>query len=73
MAEIEILGRSFSPEIFKRVLNEGYEAYLTKGPNRQCPYGSDQRNGCWSFGANQARKGYSRAQAWQNFKTQERM
>jgi len=69
--EIEILGRQYSPEVFKEVIMEGYEAFQLQGPHRQCPYGSDQRNGAWSFGANAARKGLSRSQAWEAFKRQE--
>lgn len=71
MAEIEILGVAYDRQTFRRVIDEGYTAYLLKGPHRLCPYGSDQRNGAWCFGAAQAKKGYSRKQAWQNFKRQE--
>lgn len=73
MAEIEILGVQYGPEVFKRVIDEGYTAFQMSGPHRQCPYGSDQRNGVWCFGAAQAQKGFSRKQAWQNFKRQESM
>lgn len=73
LSEVEILGRHYLPDTFRRVVAEGYEAYCQHGPYRNCPYGSDQRNGAWSFGARQAQAGYSRDQAWENFKRQENL
>jgi hypothetical protein len=61
----------FDFKTFKRVVLEGFEAYQQKGPYRVNPYGRDPRNGAWSFGALQAKRGFSRNQAWANFVEQE--
>lgn len=62
----------FSFDTFSRVVREGFDAYQWRGPYRINPYGRDPRNGAWSFGALQAKKGFSRKQAWENFLEQER-
>lgn len=40
----------FGWETYRRVLQEGFDAYKLAGPFAHCPYGADERNGIWVFG-----------------------
>lgn len=57
----------FTRTTILRVLREGYEAWALRGPVAECPYGSDERNGVWSFGRRQAKDGLNFSRAIKNF------
>ena len=61
----------FGWETYKRVLQEGFDAYKCAGPLAQCPYGSDERNGVWVFGKQKAKLGLSFSQTCGAFRKME--
>ena len=58
----------FNWETYRRVLQEGFDAYQSAGPLARCPYGADERNGIWVFGKQKARQGLSFRQTCRSFK-----
>ena len=58
----------FGWETYRRVLQEGFDAYKAAGPFAQCPYGADERNGIWVFAKQKAKQGLSFAQTCTAFK-----
>ncbi len=58
----------FSWPTYRRVLQEGFDAYKRSGPFAHCPYGSDKRNGIWVFGKQKAKQGLSFSQTCRAFK-----
>lgn len=63
----------FGWHTYRRVLQEGYDAFQMRGPFAQCPYSSDERNGIWVFAKQKAKKGLSFSQTVKAFKQQEGM
>ena len=63
----------FGWETYRRVLQEGFDAYKLAGPLAQCPYGSDERNGIWVFGKQKAKLGLSFSQTCGAFKRMENL
>lgn len=61
----------FGWQTYRRVLQEGFDAYKTAGPFALCPYGSDERNGIWVFAKQKAKQGLSFAQTCRAFKAME--
>lgn len=61
----------FGWQTYRRVLQEGFDAYKLAGPFARCPYGSDERNGIWVFGKQKAKQGLSFAQTCAAFKRME--
>lgn len=61
----------FGWNTYRRVLQEGFDAFKMRGPFAHCPYGSDERNGIWVFAKQQAKKGCSFDRTVKNFKRQE--
>ena len=53
---------------YRRVLQEGFDAYKTAGPLARCPYGADERNGIWVFGKQKAKLGLSFNQTCRAFR-----
>ena len=49
----------FGWHTYRRVLQEGFDAYKMAGPFAQCPYGADERNGIWVFAKQKAKQGLS--------------
>lgn len=58
-------------QTYRRVLQEGFDAYKHAGPFAPCPYGSDERNGIWVFGKQKAKAGLSFSQTCKAFKKME--
>ena len=56
---------------YRRVLQEGFDAWQTRGPSAVCPYGSDERTGIWVYGKQKARAGLSFPQACRAFRKME--
>ena len=61
----------FCWETYRRVLQEGFDAYKLMGPFVPCPYGADERNGIWVFGKQQAKAGLSFHQTCRAFRRME--
>ena len=61
----------FSWVTYRRVLQEGFDAWKTLGTAAVCPYGSDERNGIWVYGKQKAKSGLSFAQACRAFRRME--
>jgi len=61
----------FGWQTYRRVLQEGFDAYKVAGPFAHCPYGSDERNGIWVFGKQKAKAGLSFAQTCRAFRKME--
>ena len=61
----------FCWQTYRRVLQEGFDAYKIYGSLAYCPYGSDERNGIWVFGKQKAKQGLSFAQTCRAFKKME--
>jgi hypothetical protein len=58
----------FGWQTYRRVLQEGFDAYKSAGPLARCPYGSDERNGIWVFGKQKAKQGLSFSQTCRAFR-----
>lgn len=58
----------FSWRTYRRVRQEGFDAYKRSGPVVHCPYGSDERNGIWGFGKQKAKQDLSFGQTCRAFK-----
>ena len=61
----------FGWNTYKRVLQEGFDAYKMAGPFATCPYGADERNGIWVFGKQKAKQGLSFAETRRAFRRME--
>jgi hypothetical protein len=61
----------FGWSTYRRVLQEGFDAYKTAGPLARCPYGADERNGIWVFGKQKAKQGSSFAETCRTFRRME--
>ncbi|HEX2667514.1 MAG TPA: hypothetical protein VHP13_03985 [Gammaproteobacteria bacterium] len=61
----------FGWQTYRRVLQEGFDAYKLAGPLAQCPYGSDERNGIWVFAKQKAKQGLSFTQTCRAFRQME--
>jgi len=62
----------FAPETYKRCIREGHDHWGSRGPAQiQAPYNRDDRAGAWNYGRTQARQGFSKSQAWKNFRKME--
>lgn len=61
----------FCWQTYRRVLQEGFDAYKSAGPFARCPYGSDERNGIWVYGKQKAKQGLSFAQTCRAFRRTE--
>jgi len=61
----------FGWQTYRRVLQEGFDAYQTAGPFAGCPYGADERNGIWVFAKQKAKQGLSFAQTCRAFRQME--
>jgi hypothetical protein len=66
-------GLRFSWPTYRRVLQEGFDAYKLAGGLAPCPYGSDERNGIWVFAKQGAKRGMSFEQVCRTFKRQEQI
>jgi hypothetical protein len=58
----------FGWQTYKRVLQEGFDAYQMAGSFARCPYGADERNGIWVFGKQKAKQGMSFRQTCVTFR-----
>ena len=63
----------FGWQTYRRVLQEGIDAYKTAGTFARCPYGSHERNGIWVFGKQKAKQGLRFAHTCRAFRRQEAM
>ena len=63
----------FSWQTYRRVLQEGFDAYKRAGSLAPCPYGADERNGIWVFGKQRAKQGMSFSETCRVFRKQERL
>jgi len=61
----------FCWQTYRRVLQEGFDAYQHYGAFAPCPYGADERNGIWVFGKQKAKQGLSFSQTCQAFRRME--
>ena len=61
----------FGWHTYRRVLQEGFDAYKTAEPFARCPYASDERNDIWVFAKQKAKWGLSFAQTCRSFKRME--
>lgn len=61
----------FCWQTYRRVLQEGFDAYQHYGSFSPCPYGADERNGVWVFGKQKAKQGLSFDQTCRAFRRME--
>ena len=61
----------FGWHTYRRVLQEGFDAYKMAGPSARCPYGADERNGIWVFAKRKAKQGLSFVQTCRAFRRME--
>ena len=61
----------FCWQTYRRVLQEGFDAYRRYGSLAPCPYGADERNGVWVYGKQKAKQGLSFAQTCRAFRAME--
>lgn len=61
----------FCWQTYRRVLQEGFDAYQHYGSFAPCPYGADERNGVWVFGKQKAKQGLSFSQTCRAFRRME--
>jgi|HubBroStandDraft_2_1064218.scaffolds.fasta_scaffold1049852_2 hypothetical protein len=61
----------FGWNTYRRVLQEGFDAYKSAGPLARCPYGADERNGIWVFAKQKAKQGLSFSQTCSAFRRME--
>ncbi len=61
----------FCWQTYRRVLQEGFDAYQRYGSLAPCPYGADERNGVWVYGKQKAKQGFSFARVCREFRRME--
>ena len=61
----------FCWQTYRRVLQEGFDAYQHYGSFAPCPYGADERNGVWVFGKQKAKQGLSFSETCKVFRRME--